>query len=198
MKGISYAAVKEGLKDLKWEKVYTKNKGCVRSSAWYTRNGCSCSYQYSKKDWTANDFTPWMDTLCKETAQFFKLDHIPNAINFNFYRDGSQGIPWHSDDESLFRTSTSANATIISFSFGDSRQFEVKDKYEPDTKSIKMNLSDGDVVLMKGRLQQHYVHRVPEVAWSDMQEEEGRYNITLRTILTPSKKCALCNGSNSN
>ena len=189
---ISYTAVKDGLKDLKWEKVFTKNKGLVRSSAWYTRNGCTCTYKYSNNnEWTANDFTPWMDTLCKEAAVCFKLDMEPNSINFNYYCDGSQGIPWHSDDEELFRTKQKADTTIVSLSFGDSRDFQIKDKYEGDNKATTLNLEEGDVVLMMGKLQQHYVHRVPEVGWADMREAGGRWNLTLRTIVTPTKKCKL-------
>ena len=191
--GVQFQAVEDGLKDIKWEKVFTKNKGLVRSSAWYTRNGCSCTYKYSKKEWAANDFTPWMDQLCKEVAVSLKLESVPNSINFNYYRDGSQGIPWHSDDEELFRTKHSADTTIVSISFGDTRDFQIKDKYEQDSKAITLKLQSGDIVIMKGKLQQHYEHRVPEIDWADMLEGDGRYNITLRTIVSPLRKCKLCN-----
>ena len=193
MNGFSYAEIKDGLKDLKWEKVFTKTKGLVRSSAWYTKNGCTCTYKYSNKEWTANNFTPWMDKLCKDVKEYFKLDLEPNSINCNFYRDGAQGIPWHSDDEDLFKSKQTADTTIVSLSFGDCRDFQIKDKYDEDNKAITMKLEEGDFVLMRGKLQQHYLHRIPEYKWADMSEGEGRWNLTLRTIVSPLKKCKLCN-----
>ncbi len=45
-----------------------------------------------------------------------------NSMLANLYRDGHDSVAWHADDE----TSLGPNPTIASLSFGDTRNFEMR------------------------------------------------------------------------
>lgn len=111
------------------------------------------------------------------------------AYNFclvNYYASGSDSISFHSDDERFLGD----NPAIASFTLGARRDFVMKhkppkDSSQPklDTKDIKLSLSSGDMVLMRGATQANWLHSIPKRKGAEA--DRGRINITFRRALVP-------------
>lgn len=77
-----------------------------------------------------------------------------NFILYGYYRDGNDSITWHSDDERFLGPTT----TITGVSFGDPREFLLRNK---ETKQIdKILMNHGDMIVMKNNCQQTHEHAV--------------------------------------
>jgi alkylated DNA repair dioxygenase AlkB len=88
----------------------------------------------------------------------------PNYVHLNYYHDGV-GIGWHSDK----RDTMVPLSDIVSVSFAASRRFQIRKRYnsaegEAPTPIHTILLAPGDVVIMRGTFQEHFVHRVPPLA----------------------------------
>lgn len=119
----------------------------------------------------------------------------PNCANVNLYRDGRQAVGWHADDEVLFK-GKDCDVPIVSVSLGATREFWIALKrsdnsMEPDTRTItEVDLQDGDVLTMEGRMQRHCMHLVPKVNPREPLREE-RVNITFRWVREHRFRCPL-------
>ena len=110
-----------------------------------------------------------------------------NAVLVRLYFDGQDNITWHTDG----RTFLGDQPTIASLSLGARCAFELRKMnqvwpcaetpnggIDPTVPQIKLQLSGGDLLVMQGKTQQSWHHRVPT--------EKGRgprININLRYIL---------------
>lgn len=110
------------------------------------------------------------------------------SFNFclvNYYASGDDSITYHSDDERFL----GHNPSIASFSLGAKRDFLMKHKpLAPDTdipepKPLKLPLASGDMILMRGRTQSHWLHSIPKRKGGE--SERGRINITFRKAMVP-------------
>lgn len=118
------------------------------------------------------------------------------AFNFclvNYYASGSDGISFHSDDERFL----GPEPAIASFSLGARRDFLLKHKppcsgpgplsaeapaAAAAAKPLKLSLASGDMVLMRGRTQSHWLHSIPKRSGKH-EEDGGRINITFRRAM---------------
>lgn len=96
-----------------------------------------------------------------------------NSCLLNLYHDGSEGMAWHSDDEK----SLGKDTAIASLSFGSERKFSLKHKQLKETRSII--LQHGDLLVMKGSTQTHWLHALPK----SKLVTKPRINMTFRTIV---------------
>ena len=96
-----------------------------------------------------------------------------NASLFNFYRDGSDYISAHSDKET-----SPHQTTVVSVSFGASRDFYFKRKTQP-YETVKTVISNGDLMVMAGSCQQQWTHAVPKRAHAG-----PRISVTYRLLET--------------
>jgi len=105
----------------------------------------------------------------------------------NYYASGADSISYHSDDERFLGDLPA----IASFSLGAKRDFLMKNKpvrpgdnapSPPETKSIKLPLTSGDMVLMRGPTQANWLHSIPKRAGKNA-EDGGRINITFRRAM---------------
>lgn len=96
-----------------------------------------------------------------------------NSLLANLYRDGNDSVGWHSDDEKELGT----NPVIASVSLGGSRRFSLKprDKHRPP---LHLDLHSGDVLIMGGETQHHWVHQIPKTR----TPVTPRINLTFRKI----------------
>lgn len=143
-----------------------------RRVSWYGSE--AYCYIYSNAEKVARPWTPSLISL-KNKLEFLTQESY-NACLLNFYDDGSQGMGWHSDDESMM----TANATIASISLGAERKFNFRHKKTQETVSIL--LEHGSLLLMKGEVQTYWKHNLPvsKKVW------EPRINLTFRQV-DPSK-----------
>ena len=156
-----------------WEKQKIKLYGEVhdvpRLTAWY--GDPNKSYIYSGIKLNTN---PWNAVLLKIREKIEKISKIKfNSVLLNLYRSGSDSVSWHSDDE----PELGKNPVIGSLSLGETRQFQMKHKFNRDLKQ-KILLQHGSFLLMRGKTQHHWLHQIPK-----RKNFKGeRINLTFRVI----------------
>ncbi|KAI9822074.1 MAG: hypothetical protein M1826_000582 [Phylliscum demangeonii] len=121
-----------------------------------------------------------LDVLRKSIEQ-----HTPHPFNIclvNYYASGADSISYHSDDERFL----DPQPAIASFSLGATRDFLLKHKATaavPGAVSppLKFVLRSGDMLLMRGPTQAHWLHSVPKRReGGGGGGGGGRINITFR------------------
>ncbi|MCW7465727.1 alpha-ketoglutarate-dependent dioxygenase AlkB [Leptospira levettii] len=146
--------------------LYGKHILTKRSVAWYADNGFS--YRYSG---TTKKAIPWTKELLSLKEQVeTKTDEKFNSCLLNLYHDGSEGMAWHSDDE----TSLKPNSTIASVSLGIERIFRFKHKKKNTL--VELRLEPGSLLLMKDEIQIHWLHSLPKT----LKIKRPRINLTFR------------------
>lgn len=100
-------------------------------------------------------------------------DLVLDSIGFNFYRDGSDSVAWHTDRNGRGVPET----TIAIVSVGAPRPFLLRPK--GGGPSMPFLLGQGDLLVMGGETQLHFEHTVPKVAAAG-----PRLSITFRHVAT--------------
>ena len=95
-----------------------------------------------------------------------------NSMLANLYRDGSDSVSWHSDDEPELGDAP----LIASVSLGATRRFKLRNK--TTNEKIDLDLTGGSLLLMGGDIQQHWEHCVPKTK----KHVEPRLNLTFRNV----------------
>lgn len=157
-----------------WEQedtiLYGRKISLPRLTAWYGDQGKA--YTYSKIKMIPQ---PWIPILENIKSQVEKIcDAEFNSVLLNLYRNGSDSISWHSDDEKEL----GENPTIASLSFGDTRSFMLKHKFKKDLK-LNIQLTHGSLLIMGGKTQHYWQHQIPKTRTS----YKPRINLTFRKIL---------------
>ena len=141
-----------------------------RLTAWYGDAGKS--YTYSG---ITMQPLPWTDVLRTIKARIEPLSGVEyNSVLLNYYRNGSDSMSWHADDE----PELGRNPVIGSVSFGASRVFHFKHKTAADQRQ-KLVLQHGSFLLMAGETQHFWLHQIPKTS----QPIQARINLTFRCIL---------------
>jgi alkylated DNA repair dioxygenase AlkB len=104
-----------------------------------------------------------------------------DTVLCNFYCGGTDGVSWHCDKDS----SSSEGTEIASLSLGGTRAFLIKEKKSSvgadvgrsETPSHRLTLRDGDLLVMMGSMQKHWLHCVPKCATA-----QPRMNLTFRQL----------------
>ncbi|MEQ8228393.1 MAG: alpha-ketoglutarate-dependent dioxygenase AlkB [Rhodospirillales bacterium] len=141
-----------------------------RLSAWYG----DAAYAYSGLMLAPR---PWPDVLAGLRDRCAELAGAPfNSVLANLYRDGGDSMDWHSDDEA----SLGPAPVIASVSLGFPRRFQMRRK-DKRGETICTMLGDGDVLVMSGRCQADWLHRVPKTK----KPVGPRINLTFRNVIGP-------------
>lgn len=142
-----------------------------RLVAWYG----DVDYRYSGLLHKASPMPALLKALGDDVAEQVSLalgrDIQINSALLNWYRDGSDSISFHSDDEKEL----GVEPVIISISFGVTRQFVLKHKQNGRIKTT-LSLTDGSVVVMYGKTQAEWLHGIPK----EPHVRGERFNITFR------------------
>ncbi|TNE45485.1 MAG: alpha-ketoglutarate-dependent dioxygenase AlkB [Deltaproteobacteria bacterium] len=150
---------------------YENSDGRVVHLPRLTANYGDRSYNYSGLTFQPQPWTPLLSEL-RHLAEDLTGASF-NALILQYYRDGSDGVGWHSDDDPCVAPTT----TIVSMSFGETRRFEFRHKENHDER-LGLDIHGGDIVVMQGDLQKHYKHRVPKE-----KGKGGRINLTFRDVI---------------
>ena len=97
-----------------------------------------------------------------------------NSVLLNYYRDGSDSVAWHSDNEKALGT----HPVIASVSFGQVRCFDIRRKSDHNEK-YSIRLESGALMIMKGDLQVNWEHRVAK----SVKILGPRVNLTFRVVI---------------
>ncbi|MBD6616058.1 alpha-ketoglutarate-dependent dioxygenase AlkB [Komarekiella sp. 'clone 1'] len=161
------------LNEIKWRqdkmKMYGKEVNLPRKTAWYgDRN---MSYKFSGIHLEPE---PWTPTLLQVKEKVNEIAEVKfNSVLLNLYRDGNDGISWHTDAE----PELGRNPIIGSVSFGGARRFMFKHKHNRDLKA-EIELIHGSFLLMAGITQHFWQHQIPKTS----KQVQPRINLTFRVI----------------
>ncbi|OUR95604.1 alpha-ketoglutarate-dependent dioxygenase AlkB [Flavobacteriales bacterium 34_180_T64] len=150
-------------------KIFGKTYKQPRLTALYSIN--NQSYSYSGITMFPNAFTPELIQI-KETVEK-TCSHEFNSVLLNYYRNGNDSNGWHADNEKELGT----HPVIASISFGEPRYFHFKHR-ELSTKKHKLLLEHGSLLIMKGEMQQFWLHQIAKTK----QQIGGRINLTFRNL----------------
>lgn len=118
---------------------------------------------------------PWTPTLATVRAMIERYTGSAyDYVFLNRYRDGRDAVAWHGDRDG----ERDARLIVASLSLGASRAFQLRPKkdsglrYDP----ITVDVSHGDLIVMRGDTQLYWEHRVPR----DPRVSGERLNVTFR------------------
>ncbi len=156
--------------ELDWEQheitLFGKTVPTPRLTAWIG----DAAYAYSGVVNQPNEWTPNLaelrDRLIRELGVPF------NSCLANLYRDGSDSMGYHSDDE----PELGPRPTIASVSLGAPRQFVLRHRTTRDRWSWA--LGSGDLLVMRNESQSNYAHAVPKTR----RLTGARMNLTFRLV----------------
>lgn len=97
-----------------------------------------------------------------------------NAVLLNLYRDGNDGVGWHSDKTS----SSNKNMNIASVTFGETRLFRLRHKFNKEIPQMEIPLHHGSFLLMAGTTNSFWQHQVPKT----VRDVLPRINLTFRQV----------------
>lgn len=141
--------------------MYGRSIPVPRLVAWCGDSGLD--YRYSGLPHLAEGWPDSLRAVRDEIEQ--RLDCRFNFALLNRYRDGSEYMGWHRDDE------PGVGTTVASISLGASRRFLLRQRGE--TRSTRLDLDHGSLLVFAGS-QPHSLPRCKNAA--------ERLNITFRTI----------------
>lgn len=149
--------------------IFGERRRVPRLVAWHGDPGTA--YTYSG---TVHEPQPWTEALSDVRARVECLTGCRfNSVLLNLYRDGRDCMGWHADDE----RELGRDPVIASVSLGATRRFRLRRRGGKTSTSI--DLAHGDLLLMAGATQQHYLHALPKTA----RPVGERVNLTFRRVL---------------
>lgn len=161
------------LNSLNWRqekiKFFGKEIDIPRLTAWYADEGKL--YQYSGIKMTPNPWTSCLIAIKEQVESVVDLKF--NSVLVNLYRQGTDSMGWHSDDE----PELGKNPTIASVSFGATRRFQLRHKLD-NLDTLEVALNNGSLLVMQGETQHFWKHQIPKTS----KIVSPRINLTFRVI----------------
>lgn len=130
-------------------------------------------YRYSGRDHDAAPWTPTLRTLVEQLQATTGTRY--DTVLCNFYRDGRDAMGRHADDEPELGPSPD-DIRIASISLGAKRTFRMR--MRAGGERIDYLLGEGDLLVMGGTTQTHWVHEVPRTKAA----VGPRLNLTFRCV----------------
>ena len=132
---------------------------------------CHQNYAYSRITHKNNPLTQTFNNLLERVSSHLNIEF--NHLLLNLYRDGTNSIGWHSDNEKQLGN----EINVAMLSLGVSRIFKIK--HLPSKKIISFKLKHGSLLLMKHPFQVSWNHCLPKMP----SIKDLRISITFRKII---------------
>ena len=162
--------------DVPWEvhriRMFGRQVDSPRLSCWM--GDPAARYRYSGTEFVPQPWHPALLPLRDQLTAF--CGHAFNSVLLNRYRDGDDGMGWHSDNEPELGPAP----VIASVSLGAPRRFLLR-RRDDHAKKAEVLLDHGDLLVMGGQTQRHYQHSLPKSA----RLLAERLNLTFRWITAP-------------
>jgi alkylated DNA repair dioxygenase AlkB len=146
--------------------VYGKRHLQPRLTAWHG----DAAYTYSGLRLEPLPFTPLL-SIIRAAVQTATQRHF-NSVLLNYYRNERDSMGMHADNE----PELGPEPAIASVSLGATRRFVLRHRRSGQT--LKLDLTDGSLLLMAGSMQQHWLHGINKQA----RQVGPRVNLTFRYI----------------
>ncbi|NNF67181.1 MAG: alpha-ketoglutarate-dependent dioxygenase AlkB [Gammaproteobacteria bacterium] len=158
--------------------IYGKTVLQPRLTAWIADDGID--YRYSGITMTPEPWTPVMESIRREVQRAANCEF--NSVLVNLYRDGNDYMGWHRDNE----PELGQQPVIASLSLGATRFFDLRHRSYRDNKLPvqRYTLNTGDLLIMRGRTQEEWQHRVPK----QKKILQSRINLSFRQTLPRHRK----------
>lgn len=150
--------------------VFGRAHATPRLVGWYGDPGAV--YTYSGLTLTPSPWTPRLHELRARVSA--AAGTLFNSALVNLYRDGRDGMGWHSDDEAELGPAP----VIASLSLGAPRRFVLRHRRQARV-GAEVSLGQGALLLMRGATQTHYRHALPKTT----RPVGPRLNLTFRRIM---------------
>ncbi len=131
------------------------------------------SYRYSGKTYTSSGWPGVLLPVIDKVKQ--ELNWNPNSALLNRYRNGSDSVGYHADDEPELGSSP----IIAILSLGGKRVLSFKSIRANASTSFKVTLNSGSLLLMQGSTQANWLHAINKVRNAD-----ERISCTFRKVIT--------------
>jgi alkylated DNA repair dioxygenase AlkB len=158
--------------DLAWQEeaifIYGRWVKVPRLMCWY--GDPEAWYRYSGVNHQPMPWTPVLQAIREKVEQQCQCSF--NSVLANLYRDGNDSMGCHADDEKEL----GPNPVIASLSLSDERLFKLHHKGSKE--KLDIVLGHGDLLVMAGTLQHHWMHSVPKTK----KLKTPRINLTFRKI----------------
>jgi alkylated DNA repair dioxygenase AlkB len=151
-------------------KMYGKLIPLPRLTAWYGEP--NKHYSYSGIRMISQSWIPSLLYIKKRIEELSEIEF--NSVLINRYRHGQDSMAWHSDDE----PELGKNPIIASVSLGETRRFMLRHKQKKELQKVKLDLTHGSFLLMKGTTQHYWQHQIPKTK----KVVKERINLTFRII----------------
>jgi alkylated DNA repair dioxygenase AlkB len=150
--------------------IFGERRRVPRLVAWHGDPGTS--YTYSG---TLHEPSPWTGELqtIRDRVEALTGQRY-NSVLLNLYRDGRDGMGWHSDDE----RELGRDPVIASVSLGAPRRFCLRPRGHRHLRSDLL-LPHGSLLCMAGATQHHWEHAVPKTR----RPVGERINLTFRRLV---------------
>lgn len=159
--------------EVRWEQedilIFGERRRVPRLVAWHGDPGAA--YRYSGADHQPEPWLPVLEVIRARVEAITGSGY--NAVLLNLYRDGRDGMGWHSDDE----PELGRNPVIASVSLGAERRFCLRHRRRPALR-LDLPLPHGSVLCMAGATQHHWVHALPKTK----RPVGPRINLTFRRV----------------
>ncbi len=156
-----------------WEQpsvlIHGREHPVPRLLAWYGDAGVS--YRYSGLTHQPLPWTPLLAEI-RERVQDY-CGQALNGVLINYYRDGSDSMGWHSDDEAEL----GRNPLVASLNLGGARRFDLRRKGGSRIEHSLL-LEGGSLLVMRGATQHYWQHQVAKTR----KVVAPRLNLTFRLL----------------
>lgn len=149
--------------------IFGRTHNIPRLQAWYADEGLE--YSYSGIQLKHHKWSQLLLEIKSMVEQHTKLQF--NGCLINLYRNGSDYVSWHSDDEDEL----GVHPNIASVSFGESRVLSFRHKISREL--VKCTVEDNSLVLMRAPLQKFWEHQINKTA----KDIGPRINLTFRRLI---------------
>ena len=140
-------------------KMYDKMVLDPRLTAWYGQS-------------TPNIWTPSLISIKNKVEASCNIQF--DGVLLNLYRDGKDSVSWHSDT----RPASGKHQPIASVSFGQTRAFYIRHKFDKSIKPFSIPLTHGSFLLMPASMQEEWEHHIPKIN----RPLAPRINLTFRIV----------------
>jgi alkylated DNA repair dioxygenase AlkB len=181
------------LSGVDWEqhqiRIFGRQRAVPRMSAWYGDPGARYCYSglaleplawlpaiIELKDQIESRSSEWLppEAFSSHAGSHADRSTRYNSALLNLYRNGTDSMGWHSDDE----PELGERPVIASLSLGATRRFRLKHRSRPALEPIALPLSHGSLLVMYGETQKNWKHAIGKSS----NVFEPRINLTFRFV----------------